>query len=312
MSTITTPGHTTLHPQGGVSESAIRHFVENGFLVVEDLVDEGELQRLEADLLFLACGGYPSPSLPVADPAASDADVLAGILCIHHPQMVSPVIRDNLRHPALVAVLSRLVGAHLPYWDGSVNCLQSMYFAKTPGKPGQAWHQDEFYIPTRDRSLCGAWIAIDDATEDNGCLWVIPGSHRQGYLWPTRPPADLEEFDGSPECYSDDEGHGFDQSQAVAVPVRRGSVVFFNGYLLHRSLRNRSQRSRRALVHHYYNGWTQVPWELKAEDRAGRAVEVAHYTHRGIVPVCGSDAYADQGIDDGAHPPHLRTWGKAW
>jgi hypothetical protein len=46
------------------------------------------------------------------------------------------------------------------------------------GKPGQAWHQDETFIPTPDASLCGVWIALDDATVDNGCLWVQPGSHR--------------------------------------------------------------------------------------------------------------------------------------
>jgi ectoine hydroxylase-related dioxygenase (phytanoyl-CoA dioxygenase family) len=63
---------------------------------------------------------------------------------------------------------------------------QSIFFVKGPGKSGQAWHQDEvccfwwmpvpihnvqIYIPTRDRSLCGAWIAIDDATIENGCMW---------------------------------------------------------------------------------------------------------------------------------------------
>jgi ectoine hydroxylase-related dioxygenase (phytanoyl-CoA dioxygenase family) len=48
-------------------------------------------------------------------------------------------------------------------------------------------HQDEYYIPTRDRSLCASWIALDDATIDNGCLWVIPGSHRQGVIWPMKP-----------------------------------------------------------------------------------------------------------------------------
>ena len=42
-------------------------------------------------------------------------------------------------------------------------------------------------IPTRDRSLIGAWIAIDDANIENGCLWVIPGSHRNGYLYQVDP-----------------------------------------------------------------------------------------------------------------------------
>src|SRR5437762_1510431 len=80
-----------------------------------------------------------------------------------------------------------LIGAHLPYWDGSVKAMQSMFFTKPPGYPGQAWHQDEIYIPTRDRTLCGAWVALDDATIENGCLYVIPKSHRSGYLYPQHP-----------------------------------------------------------------------------------------------------------------------------
>lgn len=57
-----------------------------------------------------------------------------------------------------------------------------MLFVKAPGKPGQSWHQDEFFIPTRDMSLTGVWIAIDDAYIDNGCLWVVPGSHKPALL----------------------------------------------------------------------------------------------------------------------------------
>ncbi|HEV8556570.1 MAG TPA: phytanoyl-CoA dioxygenase family protein [Actinophytocola sp.] len=43
--------------------------------------------------------------------------------------------------------------------------MQSMLFIKSAGKPGQAWHQDEAHIPTRDRSLTAVWIALDDATK---------------------------------------------------------------------------------------------------------------------------------------------------
>ena len=72
-------------------------------------------------------------------------------------------------------VLTKLIGPN-------VKSMQSMYFVKSAGKPGQAWHQDEQYIPTRDRSLTGAFIAIDDADVENGCLWMHPGSHRAGVL----------------------------------------------------------------------------------------------------------------------------------
>jgi hypothetical protein len=56
------------------------------------------------------------------------------------------------------------------------------------------------FIPTRDRTLTAAWMALDDATVDNGCLWVLPGSHRRGVIYPNREHSD-ERLDCSAEAY---------------------------------------------------------------------------------------------------------------
>jgi ectoine hydroxylase-related dioxygenase (phytanoyl-CoA dioxygenase family) len=156
---------------------------------------------------------------------------------------------------------------------------------KPPGKQGQAWHQDEFYIPTRDRSLCGAWIAIDDATVANGCLRIIPGSHRTGFIHPWREHGNLREYDGPTEM------HGFDTANEVLVEVPAGSVVFFNGYTLHRSTKNRSQIYRRALVNHYMNAWSLLPWY----NTEGGHGHVAMSDNRTVVQVSGADPYAAKG-----------------
>ncbi|MCY4060639.1 MAG: phytanoyl-CoA dioxygenase family protein [Gammaproteobacteria bacterium] len=154
-------------------------YARDGYLIVPDLISPTELAELEADLVKLARGGYPATGIEPVPRDQSDAEALERILCIHMPHFVSPLVRRFTTHPAIADVLGRIVGAHLQpgHWNGGVKCMQSMFFAKPPGKPGQAWHQDESFIPTRDRSLCAAWIAIDDATLDNGCLWVIPRSH---------------------------------------------------------------------------------------------------------------------------------------
>src|SRR5207302_8225162 len=107
----------------------------------------------------------------------SDDDVMRRYLCIHFPHKLSPLMLGYVRHPRVVEALTTVIGPN-------VKSMQSMLFIKAAGKPGQAWHQDEYFIPTRDRSLSAAWIAMDDATVENGCLWVIPGSHRHGILWP--------------------------------------------------------------------------------------------------------------------------------
>lgn len=269
-------------------------FVENGFHVQPGLITPEEIDELKADTIKLARGGYPCKGLQPVEPGLSDADVLARILCIHQAHFVSPVALEYVKHPKICGILSQITAAHLPHWDGSVKCMQSMLFVKPPRFQGQAWHQDEIYIPTRDRSLVGAWIAMDDATIANGCLWVIPGSHKTGYLYPQRTPEDLDEFDGGGESY------GFDQSQEVPVEVKAGSVVFFNGYLLHRSRKNRSSIYRRVLVNHYCNAWSLLPWSVKPGEH------VASADRRTIVPVSGVDPYAWKGIEDAPQEVGLR------
>jgi ectoine hydroxylase-related dioxygenase (phytanoyl-CoA dioxygenase family) len=273
----------------------VQFFVDNGYLVVPDLITPDEIAELREDTVRIARGQYQCEGITPMSPELSDAQVLASILCIHQPHYVSPVMEKYVKHPKICGALSQIVAAHLPFWDGSVKCMQSMLFVKPPGFQGQAWHQDEIYIPTRDRSLCGAWIAMDDATIENGCLWVIPGSHRSGYLYPQRTHENPDEFDFAPES------HGFDESEEVPVEVRTGALVFFNGYLLHRSRKNRGQIYRRVLVNHYMNSWSRLPWSLKEGE------SVATGDRRNIVPVAGVDPYAWKGIEATPNAVFLRS-----
>jgi len=178
-----------------------------------------------------------------------------------------------------------------------VKGFQSMVFVKPPSFQGQAWHQDEVFIPTRDRSLVGAWVAIDDATVENGCLWVLPGSHRTGYLYPLRPHNRPDEFDAAPESY------GFEDSGEVAVEMAAGSVLFFNGYLLHRSKPNRSETYRRTFVGHYLNAWSLLPWRQRQKPDD---LNVAEIDCRRIVPVAGDDPYAWKGVESDVDYVYIR------
>ena len=257
-------------------------FVEDGYIVVPDLVSPDDLSRIVDDAQRFIAGDYPVSNLP------DNGDVLA----VHFPHWVSPVAMDMVQHDGVIGVLSQITGAHLPQWDGATKCMQSMLFFKPSGLQGQAWHQDERFIPTRDRSLVGAWIAVDDANIDNGCLWVLPGSHRTGQLWPTRDHGKPELFDPT------DESFGFDDEAAIPVEVSAGSVVFFNGYLLHRSLPNRSTRRRMALVNHYMNAWSPLPWMME------QGIDVGTTDYRTIVSTSGTDPYAWRGVSD----PPLQTF----
>ena len=274
---------TTVAPNGSLRD----FYRENGYLVVPDALSPEELEELRAEALNICKGergdvrGF-EPTVP----GESDEEVQRRYLCIHFPHKISAVMKKYLATPKMVEVLTQVVGPN-------VKCMQSMLFIKATGKPGQAWHQDEDFIPTRDRSLIGGWIAMDDATAQNGCLWLIPGSHKPGLLWP------MERQDDSRfDCTDEATGFPYSDKDAVPVEVKAGTIVFFNGYLLHRSFPNRAQAGfRRVLVNHYMSAESLLPWRRPEE-----GVQMAVADYRDIVMVAGSDPYAWKGTEDIAVP----------
>ena len=275
-----------------VTDRDVECFVQNGFLVKEDVLSPQEVETINAEMQRFTRGEYAVSNADELPAVTGENDIGHQLLAVHFPHWVNSVFLEAIRQTNIVSVLSRIVGAHLPAWDGSVKAMQSMVFMKPPGLPGQAWHQDEHFIPTRDRSLCGAWIALDDATVDNGCLWVLPGSHRSGMLYPTRDHHQPDRFDPAPEAYDPTIADfvNFDQG-SIPVPVRAGSVIFFNGHLLHSSQPNRTtDTSRRALVNHYCNAWSQLPWSVPGVESGD--------DYRLVVPVSGTDPYAWKGYGE--------------
>ena len=180
-------------------ETSIERYHRDGYLVIENALAPAELDEIKREAVAICRGTRGAIPGLATDESAADDEVMGRTLAIHFPHKASAVIHRYLSHPAVVATLTELIGPN-------VKAMQSMLFIKAAGKPGQAWHQDEAFIPTRDRSLAGVWLALDDATVQNGCLWVIPGSHRPGVIWPLRDHHDPR-FDRAPG--------------GVRLPVRR-------------------------------------------------------------------------------------------
>jgi phytanoyl-CoA hydroxylase len=266
----------------------VESYRRNGFAVLDQAVPPEQVAALNDAAEHLCRGDLGIiDGGPDVEPTE---DVLRKYLCIHQPHKVSDAALAALHAPRVVAALTAVIGPN-------VKAMQSMLFIKSEGKPGQAWHQDEFFIPTRDRSLTAVWLALDDATVENGCLWVLPGSHRRGVIYPDRDQDD-HRFDCTVEAYD----FPYADDDAVAVEVPAGSAVIFNGYLLHRSLPNTGKDGlRRALANHYMSAESLLPWQ---DVPAG--VHVGKHDYRDIVMVAGTDPYAYKGLDDLARP-HSRA-----
>jgi len=265
----------------------VNFYNENGYVIVENLLSPEEVQTIKDEMLKICKGdrGHIKGLLKKVE-GIPDEDVWKRYLAIHFPHKLSEVVLKLLKdHEKTNIVLSQLIGPN-------VKAAQSMMFLKPPGRPGQAWHQDEFYIPTRDRSLTATWIAIDDATIENGCLWVHPGSHKRGIIYPMKEHNDPS-YDASDMSY----GFSYEEKDAVPVQLKAGSCVFFNGYLLHRSLKNNSKdKYRRAFANHYLSAESFLPWNWD-----GR-IQGHIKDNRDILMVIGEDPYKDKGIESHFYP----------
>ena len=264
-------------------------FEQDGYVVIPAFLSPDRVATIRDEATAIVRGERGDVAGIKQESGETELDMLRRVQCIHFPHKCSPTMLSTACAPEAVEVLTTVIGPN-------VKLVQSMLFIKSEGKPGQAWHQDEYFIPTRDRSLRAIWIALDDATVENGCLWVIPGSHRPGVLYPDREHGDAR-FDCTVESY----GFSYDEADALPVEVPAGAAVVFDGYLLHQSLPNTGRHGmRRALVNHYMSAESLLPWRRPGEDEWMGKADL-----RDIVLVAGEDPYAWKGVED-VHRAHVR------
>ena len=144
--------------------------------------------------------------------------------------------------------------------------LQSMYIFKQPKIGGEVgFHQDATFLYTEPISVKGFWFALEDASLENGCMWAIPGGHRNDLKFRF---FRNEKGDGTEMEIIDDSP--WETSKLVPLEVRAGSMIVLHGLLPHMSHANRSERTRHAYTMHIIEGladypewnWLQRPTEM--------------------------------------------------
>lgn len=177
-------------------------------------------------------------------------------------------IRDFYSQPKLAELAMDILGPDVQlYFDQSV-------YKRPEADRDFPWHQDNGYIPIEPTHYLTCWIALEDATIENGCIWVMPASHRQGFVEHVKTEIGWQ-------CY-------FGEDPGTAVPLKRGSMVAFHSLLFHRSTPNRSQSTRKGLVLQYSAAGARHPetkvvfdngpvltrdWNYIYESQGGRAAQ---------------------------------------
>lgn len=260
----TTPATRTDRYHVSVDEYVF--YQAHGYLVVKGLVSAEEIAELVAHTDNLRYGREIIPGVPLPPDTLTPEQRVQYWLRVHMLHRVSELHERYLLHPRILDVLEALIGP-------DVLALQTMLFFKQPGQPGQGYHQDAYYIPTQPDTLIGAWLAIDRADAENGCLWMTEDSQHE----PIYPDSDGQSPNGDQSLSdiqpifgasnTDESKNGLTRIAAkypgreVKVEVDPGDVVFFGGHILHRSHTNKSKdRLRRSFVAHYCNARSAVPW----------------------------------------------------
>lgn len=191
------------------------------------------------------------------------------------------------RTPEILDIVEQLIGPDFLLWGTTLFGKPAGIGKETP------WHQDGEYWPIRPLATCSAWIALDRATPENGCLRVVPGSHRGRRIYRHR----RRESDGLTlhEELADGE---VDLGAARDVILEPGQVSFHDVYLAHGSAPNPSGRRRAGFVCRYMP--TTSVWDREAGTRLAERSGAVDFATRELFLMRGRDRSGRNGLPAGA------------
>lgn len=209
-----------------LTDGQAKSFDERGFCVVEDALSPDEVRAVVAEIdpweakVEQALEALPEKKVFIARAGE--------ITFTTHLVLRSERLRDFCRGPLFQDLAHDLVGPDVRlYWD------QAVY--KKPGaKDDFPWHQDNGYTYVEPQAYLTVWIALTDATRDNGCPWIVPGLHQHGTLAHWMTPLGWRCLEDAPD--------------AVACELRAGSAVVFSSLTPHATGPNRSDGVRKAYI----------------------------------------------------------------
>ena len=236
------------HPLGALFGSAtppvqplcaeqVSFFRENGYVAGLRVLDEPQVDTLNDELARLMDPAHEGRELFHEYHSNESRDPSTVLFHALGAWRVSPAFHDLLWAPAFVGAASQLL-------DGPVRFWHDQLFCKPPKRGGVvAWHQDySYWTRTQPMAHLTCWIALDDATVENGCLQYIPGSHR----WELLPITGLAGKMSAIEDVLTPAQRA--QFKPVSIELTRGEATFHHPLMVHGSSENRSGRPRRGAV----------------------------------------------------------------
>ncbi len=216
-------------------------FYEQGYLVIDKLFNNEEVEAARVGINALIDGVDPSFRHVQLEPGVSK-EYAATLSAKERRLLVRKLMNFTEYDTGLNALANDvgLLGLLERLMEDKPLLFQEMALLKGPGGREKPWHQDCAYFDfPLGTMVIGVWIALDEVTVENACLYIMPGTHREG-------PVNHFSVRDWQICDSD-----VVKERAVAVPLAAGGCLLWHGMVHHGSPCNRSKRSRRALQFHY-------------------------------------------------------------
>ena len=224
-----------------ITDEQVAFYHENGYLLIPSLLPDDALQslRLETDRIVAEAAGLTDHNAQY-DLEDSHTAEEPRVRRLKSPSFHWPFFRELAQHPALMKVVTRLIGPDVRLQNDKLNMKAAEY-----GAPVE-WHQDWPFYPHTNDDLLAAGILLDDCYEINGPLLVVPGSHK-------RPIYDHHHAEGGYFTGAvEPENFDWDMDRdLVSLEGPAGSVSFHHVRIMHGSALNRSEIQRRLLLYGY-------------------------------------------------------------
>ncbi len=244
-----------------LTDEQIQSFRENGFLVYGRVLTDEQLQALRESLARVLSGQSAASPEAMRNIGGGADSVVTQIVNMWEAEAA---FREHLYHDAIVPMVAQLMGADtVRVWHDQMQLKPARIGGPT------IWHQDHPYWPViQPADLVSAWVALEDATAENGAMSMVRRSH----LW--------GQYDGGTVGINADYSPAHDPAflpegetvEVVPCEVPAGGVVFHHCRTWHGAPANHSEHPRPAIAVHYMPGWTRY-------EPSGRSHMVEHHIH---------------------------------
>lgn len=255
-----------------LTAAEVGQYQRDGYVIPSFRLPQGKVDRLRAtlDRLLAENPDVRPEKLVSAHIAGRNDEGVTG----------SSDFLDLAHDPDLLDLVAQVLGEDIILWGCHVFCKPGATGLETP------FHQDGHYWPIRPLATCTVWIALDRSDRENGCLQVVPGSHRDRELI-AHDHDDAEDLVLSQRA----QATAFDEASAVALELEPGQMSLHDVYIVHGADANRSPRRRAGVALRYMpatsvfernltpaDGKSGIPvsfatrplWLVRGEDRTGR------------------------------------------